>query len=368
MGKLFNGILKFLAAICAVIFVLSLGVSLLLFNAQRRLFDSRLYLDALETQNIYERLPALMTESMNGNGSTALPAYLKALPIAEREQIIRTVIPPEITKSMAEQAITSVFDTLNGKSDSAVLSLAELKSYLGGPAGAEAILKLLATQPNCTFDQLAEMTAASLFGTQGRLYLCNLPDEYANQLGGNVFKQLIGSALQTVAQGLPDEVTLLSSGNSRQAILISRLRIAHTIMRFSLLIPLGLLFFITIFAVRSWKDWLNWWGIPLLLGGLFSLAIAGAVNPLLNWAFKTFAVTRLPSSMPVSLAEAIRELISAVMTGVTTPIAIQSVLLLLTGAIMLLATRYRKPTKPASQPHDRIGETPEEKAPSTPAS
>jgi hypothetical protein len=366
MGNIINAILKFLAALCVLAFVLTAGVALLLFNAQRRLFDARLYLNALETQKVYERLPALASETIaafaNGNGTIAPPAYWKALPASDWEQIIRTVIPAAMTRSVTEQAITSVFDTLNGKSDTAVISLTEIKSYLGGPAGLEAVLKLLATRPKCTLDQLAEMT-----GPQGRFYLCNPPGQYVNESGGFVFKQLIESSLQSIAQNLPSEITLLSLGNKPQATLISRLQILRAVMRFSPLLPLALLLFIVLFAVRSLKDWLNWWGVSFLLGGLFSLGIAGAVNPLFNWALKTFAVTRLPSYVPASLAETIRELLSAVMTGVTAPIALQSVIILLAGIVMLIATRFLKPAPSRVQPKDKFGETPDDKPPESPA-
>jgi len=55
MEKFSNGILKTLAAVGVILFVLTLGVALMFFNAEKRLFNAQLYLDALESQNLYER-------------------------------------------------------------------------------------------------------------------------------------------------------------------------------------------------------------------------------------------------------------------------------------------------------------------------
>jgi uncharacterized membrane protein len=42
MDKFFIGVLKFLAGICAILFVFSAGVALMTINKERRLFDSKL--------------------------------------------------------------------------------------------------------------------------------------------------------------------------------------------------------------------------------------------------------------------------------------------------------------------------------------
>lgn len=64
MERFFNGVLKFVAVVCAILFVLAAGLALLLFNAEKRLFDAESYIRALESQDFYERLPALVAETL----------------------------------------------------------------------------------------------------------------------------------------------------------------------------------------------------------------------------------------------------------------------------------------------------------------
>ncbi len=367
MDKIFDGILKFMAGICVVLFALATGASLLFVNAGQRLFNAQSYLSALDAQNVYERMPALVAETLtNSAKSGGVPAILKALPNADWELVIRTVVPPEIIKSTTEQAVTSLFDVLNGKSDLAALPLADLKLHLAGPEGLQAVEKLISTQPDCSLEQLAEMTAANLFGGQGKLYLCNPPKSLTGAVGQYIFEPLLQSGLQMTAQSLPDSIALLSSSNSAQAAFIKRVQSIRRLMQFSFLLPLGLLLLVTIFAVRTWRNWLNWWGASLLLGGTFGLIVSGAVDPIVQWTFTTYALPHIPASLPASLTDILRQLINAILMGISAPIAFQSILVLLIGMIMLLATRYHKPNTSPSQPRDRYGETPEDKAPSKP--
>ena len=251
MDKFFNGVLKFLAGICALLFVVSVGIALLLFNAERRLFNEQAYIQALESQNFYDRLPALIAETITTSAGTEdpndAPAFLKTLSPEDLENLIHVILPTDLRKSMVDQAITSVFEALNGKTESASLSLVDFKNYLGGPAGMEAVLQLLSSQPKCTFEQMAEMTASGLLGNGGRIYLCNPPKEYVNSSGRYFFRSMIESTLQTVASSIPDEVPLLKpTGNDSPGTPPASLRVVRAVMRFSPLLPLGLLFLISL--------------------------------------------------------------------------------------------------------------------------
>jgi len=100
--------------------------------------------------------------------------------------------------------------------------------------------------------------------------------------------------------------------------------------------------------VRSLKGWLVWWGIPLLASGLLGIALSAAAHPIFQWTFQTTLAPRFPPALPVSLVDASRDLMTAVLVGVATPIAIQAAVLTVIGIIMLLATRLKKPNSTPS--------------------
>jgi hypothetical protein len=345
MEKILNGILKTLAVLCAILFIVTIGIALVLFNAEKRLFNAQLYIHALQSQNFYERLPGLAAESLaaspNSNPSQdGARAYLDRLPAENWETIFRAVLPTEVSQPMTEQAITSVFDYLNGTSETASLSLVGFKSHLTGPAGTEALLAILRAQPACTLEQIAKMTIGNLLGQNAELVLCNPSDELLS-----FFQPILQGQIQAMASTIPDSVNLAPNAASVENPLTG-LRAMRALMRFSPLIPFGLLFLITLLAVRDLQDWLDWWGIPMLLGGVFGILLATAIHPLFQWAFAKHIVTRIPAFLPVGITETVHDLTSTVLSGVAIPILLQSALLVLIGLIMVLALRFKKLVAP----------------------
>ncbi|MEW5940544.1 MAG: hypothetical protein AB1750_12820, partial [Chloroflexota bacterium] len=112
------------------------------------------------------------------------------------------------------------------------------------------------------------------------------------------------------------------------------------------------------------RDWFGWWGASLFLGGIAGLAAAAAIHPVFRWTFQSLLLPRLPFTPPPSLADAARDLIAAILTDVAAPIAIQSILILLAGIVLLLAMRFRKST--ATVPSAAPPIKPEEKLQAAP--
>jgi len=59
--------------------------------------------------------------------------------------------------------------------------------------------------------------------------------------------------------------------------------------------------------------------------------------------------------------DASRDLMTAVLVGVATPILFQSIALVLIGVVMILATRIKKRVSPNLQSQDKLGEAPDER-------
>lgn len=331
---------KFLAVACAALFALTAGLALLLVNAERRLFDADLYLAALDRQNFYDRLPALAAETVMGAPASDDPNsarnYLNLVPAQNWEALFRALLPPEVSRPMTEQAVASVFDYLNGKSEAVVVSLAAFKNHLAGPAGTEALFGIVRAQPACSFEQIAQLTVGSLFGQTPSFMLCNPSDSLLD-----LFQPLIQSQVQAIAASIPDNVDLTPSKVGAESPLKS-LRSLRTLMRLSLLLPLGLLLLVGILAVRRWRDILTWWGIPLFAAGLFGTFVSVAASALLGLGFAAYVAPRLPASLPASAADLLRSLVRDVGSGLAEPILVQSIVLVLIGGMMTVFARLQK--------------------------
>jgi hypothetical protein len=331
---------KFLASVCAFLFVVTSAFTLVLYNAEMRLFDASLYINAMQQRDLYNRLPALAAETIAASpekeGSSSPRAFLRLLPYEDWETIFQALLPPDVIQPMIEQGFTSIFDYLDGKSETVSLSLVGFKSNLEGPAGTETLLAVLRKQPACSLEQIAQLTINSLFGQASGFILCNPSNQVLS-----LFQPLIQFQLKAISAAIPDTIDLTPDVPGTKHPL-DGLREARLVMRFSPLIPLGLLFLVTLLVVRSLTSWSSWWGIPILLGGSLGLLFSALIHPLAGWAIQLFLLPRLPDFLPASVPGTIQELLMAVLSGVTNPILIQSGVLTFLGILILLVQRIFK--------------------------
>ena len=326
---------KIIAGICAALFVISGVLALLAFNIERKAFNSATYQQAFEKQNLYERMPEILANALHTSiaDDANTDPYLKALTVANWQATITSLLPPDEIKALTDDALASIFDYLNGKSDSAVISLLPFKTQLAGPAGLDVVKLILRAQPDCTAQQLLQLGLGLLGGDVG---LCNPPEEVLGLLN-----PLIESQLQAMTVAIPDEVTLISgtqnnlSGDAR-----TKLDRARALMKATPFFPLFFLFGLSVFAIRNLMDWLKWWGYPFL--------ITGAISALLAWlGASTFGliVQRILQNqgagfIPPILLPTIQETVTAVTTQILKPVAIEGAIMGILGLIMVLVAVY----------------------------
>ena len=88
---------KFLAAFCAILFIITGVLALLFFNIERKAFSAETYKRAFEKQQLYNRMPGILAEvlttaiTQNQQAST----YLKSFTVQDWESAISALIPPE---------------------------------------------------------------------------------------------------------------------------------------------------------------------------------------------------------------------------------------------------------------------------------
>ena len=323
--------LKTLAAICAVLFILAGVPVLLFFNIERKAFDSATYKQAFENQRLYERMPGLVaatlssTIAQNGN----MPPFLRELTTEEWQATILTLLPPEELRAMTDQTMDSAFDYLNFRSNSVVISLLPIKARLAGEGGVNVVREFLRTQPACTVEQLTQM-GLGLLG--GQIILCNPPEE---ALG--FFTPFIQSQLQTVTAAFPNEIALVpgtESGTPNDP--RWRLQWVRSGIVFSPFFLFLLLLAIAVFAVRSLRDLLLWWGWPLLITGATAGLIALTGAPVVGWFLQFIIQTQGAAYLPAMLANAIGETAMAVASQILVPVILQGFIIAIIGLMMVL--------------------------------
>jgi hypothetical protein len=259
---------------------------------------------------------------------------------AQWEELIRFLLPAADLQRTTESALEDAFSYLKGERDSASVSMVELKMRLMGTAGDELILLLLKAQPPCTEEQKAQINAGN-FENGGATAI------YCAASGETLAKVIppMRNRLSRVASQIPDRVVIFkppsaSNGDKYGREPVTILRALFRSMRFIALMPLALLLLVAVFAVRSVKDLLRWWGIPLFIAGLIALGMALAAQPLLDWAWVNMVIENSPPFFSSGFRELGYVLSRSLVEELAKWIMLEAGLMALLGLAAILASRH----------------------------
>ncbi|MCQ3938393.1 MAG: hypothetical protein DPW18_15290 [Chloroflexi bacterium] len=324
---------KTTAVFSAILFVFTGVTALLLFNFDRSAFTAETYQKAFAREDLYNKLPAVMAEAMTTSGAdqSRFPIVMQGMSREAWEAFFRSLLPPETLKPMGDEMLASAFAYLNGQADVVNLSLAPLKARMTSEAGTQAVLSLLGTLPACDLLQISQMSVSLL--ASGQIEFCSPPAELYPLL-----TPVIQGQLQAAASAIPEQMTLVSAppqNDPRQ-----KLQTIRLLMRLSLILPLTFLFALTVFAVRSLKDWLMWWGIPFTAAGAgaFLAGLLGA--PVFKSALQRILMESMPDYLPVFLLDFASDFASAMVRALLDPVLWQGLTLAILGMGMAGAGYY----------------------------
>lgn len=326
---------KSLAILCAIFFVVTAVIALFFFNFDRRAFTAETYQKAFAREDFYNKLPGIMADVMlsSSTDQSQFPVVMRGMSREAWEAFFRTLLPPEALKAMGDDTLNSTFAYITMQTDSAQINLAPLKASMVGETSVQAVLSLLGTQPQCTFEQIAQMTIGLFSG--GQIEFCNPPAELYPAL-----TPIIQSQMQFTAAAIPDQVTIITApleNDPRQKLLDIRF-----FMRLSPILPLAFLLGLTLLAVRSLKSWLMWWGIPFSITGFtaFMMSLIGA--PVFGAVFQRMLVNRMSIYLPTILLDYGSDFASAMVKALLNPILWQGLLLAAIGLVMAVAGYFVK--------------------------
>jgi hypothetical protein len=104
-----------------------------------------------------------------------------------------------------------------------------------------------------------------------------------------------------------------------------------------------LLLLIAAFAVRSFRGWMFWWGIPCLIAGAGTAILALPVVPAGKWIFANLIVPRLPTEVPAVALNALAGLVMAVLQSVMNAALHTAGVLAVGGLLMVILGAAFKP-------------------------
>jgi len=364
---------RLIAGVFAFLFIVSAAMALLLINLEANMLKADTYKRAFAEEEIYARLPGFVGEQIQygmtynpclespgqceddsgpGDPEAGPPAYFRILSEDDWEHLIASLLEPEWLQATVESVLDQVFDNLNSNAppEPISISLAELKERLAGPVGYQALLALLEKQPTCTPAQIQQLSEAQLFGGEtDEFLLCNPPE---NLMEG--VEILMREAIQSAASGIPEEMTFdvplldvpastdidVFGGDPIQSFFAVRRLLSYT-----LLIPIAFLLLVTIFAVRSLREWLLWWGVPLLFTGLLGLIFSALSLPILGWVVPRLIGEATPAGVTPDLYSIALDLGNAIFRQVTRKIMVQAGVMAAIGFGFAISAFFVKPAQ-----------------------
>ncbi len=247
---------------------------------------------------------ALKGNPKPGTGGSGMPFFLQNLTAADWQAILTILLPPETLKTMTESTLDQFFGYLNGTVDSVSVPMLIFKDRLLGPAGKDLFMQLLNSLLPCNEQDLSQLILGMSNG--GRV-LCKPPEDMIP-----IVTALVPDLLNTIVPAIPDKAFIIkapapgapSPGNGPfGADPFSTLRIIRLVMRLSFLVPLVFLLLVTLFAVRSYKSWMRWWGIPFLITGIIGLGLGLSIVPAFNATWTWLIAPRIPVFLPAVLPQ-----------------------------------------------------------------
>src|SRR3990172_1945124 len=315
------------AVLLAAAFVVSLPLSLLAFNLGRIAFSpERMTTLLLETIDETGGLKQLVIESLTsetadpGTGGMDLVAALEFLTPQERDYLGEQLTPPGWAQAQLGALVAGVYEWIENDRarPSFVVDITDLKVALLAGGVSDLVETVVDSWPACSVEEIAEMSVGTLLGEES-IKFCE-PSE----------------PLRSGLVAVPDEISLGQSDSTPATPEViqskEQLRRIRFLAGWSWLLSPVMLGLVMALVIRSWKGVALWWGLPVLIGALLTLATAVAVRV----GVEGLARSALgDAEMPAWIGQMIHALVTAMMTVVFRRVALQAGILLVVGGVTL---------------------------------
>jgi hypothetical protein len=251
--------------------------------------------------------------------------------VANWEEIITAIMPPEELQRIFEETLDQLFAFLNGQNVTVSLLMSGVKERIRGEEGLNALLEIINAQPPCRQDEILALERL-VEGYSGQVTLCRPPDDLLIRM-----TPLLQNQLRQIADQIPDRADILRANVAANGpagsvrVGFRRLRLG---MRLSPDLALFFLFFLTLLKVRTPRSWMRWWGIPVFLAGIAALILAVMLSAIFEQTWLSLLTGSLPPYLSLGVVELGHDFIGSLIHTLLEEIARGGIIL---GALGLAA-------------------------------
>ncbi|OQY34104.1 MAG: hypothetical protein B6I38_02760 [Anaerolineaceae bacterium 4572_5.1] len=261
-------------------------------------------------------------------------------------EIREEILPNAILEEWISVSVDGTYEWIdnNARVPQIIWDLQPLAERVNSEHGMKAIMIAYESLKPCSPEQIAdfkERLAAVPAGTEVLYNLCQFPGTCAEDVESYGCDQVndYTESLQDLVQSIPSKLELtkeLAQVEDTEGVgplaIKQQLRAIRLMMNLAPLLPLGLLFLVLLFAVRSLKELGMWWGIPLSLGSLITLILALLYKPLMVGVLAAGPLSETPTLIMPHAVGGVMHL----MTEIFRPMRWQSLVTLLVGVALIV--------------------------------
>jgi len=334
------GFMRLLAVLVALVFVLTLPATILAFDIGQVLFSEDrikpILVDQLTATD--ELRQTLVTSFLSGSGAEPinpggfdLVRSARSLSPGQVVELTNLLLPDAWFRDQIGGVVTGIYGWIDSDQTRPLLTidLRPLKLKLVNGGARQLMQLLIDSWPQCLPGQNSQIEQAMLSSKPPPILYCKPSSSLRD-----IYTERTSIWLTNRVPALPDTLSLVGEGASAPPVpdltaLKARIRLTRDLARWAWMIPASILGMIMALAIRSWPGLTRWWGIPLALGGIFSLAPIPFAK-----AFEGRLLRELPpgEALPPVVKDALASAAGGIRVAVLQALAAQAILLVLLGA------------------------------------
>ena len=368
LTAIFKYIARLIAVFLALLTIVATVAVLLLLGIDHTILNPRTSKQAFIKNKIYERLPAatvvefslvksLFADQCAETGQTCAiktMALLNGLSSKQWETLVSHLFPADELQTMTESTLGEALGYFKGEVDSVQMPLTPLKARLTNHAGEEITALLLRSQPSCTTEQQAQIKDVDLNVVSVLPIFCSTTGEMQLQLSAELQRRL-----KNVSAELPEAAIIIKRPSPSIPSSLRRffgedwqtaLQKLNVALPYAPFLPLGLLLLLALFAVRSLRGWMRWWGIPIFIAGLITLISGIILFFMFDQIWVKYILHTLPPLLASGFGEITRDVAQTLTNGLAKRIMLQAGIMTLLALGILYASSFVKPPPDPSLP------------------
>jgi hypothetical protein len=346
--------LKAIAVLMAIVLILSIPLALgarsfgrVLFRPailtevlRQSILSSPVLEDAVQENQLSREFFGLISD-----GEDEIGRYFEYLSPGERDEIFRALLPQDWLENQFAQLLLDFFHWLDDDRayPQLALEVAPLKAKLLRGGITTFVDVIVDSWPSCKPDQVDRMQQS--FFERGVLpqELCEPPEPMRSRV-----VDLASIGFEEQVRLLPGTIPLIEPDAAPEDMLAlkEQLRFYRAITLWGWMLPLSLLGLIMAFAIRQWRDFGRWWGLPLLLGGVGTFFLAMLLGAGREDLVSTWAGSVAPGTI---FQDLVRDILEALYTAGLRPLWLQSAVIIALALLLWWISR-RSRSKGSSAP------------------